>query len=114
MLEMQLPSLNQMQVPQYYIICIFDKEVDFTRFAWNTLHSTAASGTPFFLYLAFQHTHRPQFASEKFTNTTVRGDFGDALTELDWAVGQVLETIKSSGVEDNTLIFFTADNGWVE
>lgn len=85
-------------------------------FSWATFSPvllSAASGKPFFLYLAFQHTHHPQFASEKFTNTTIRGMFGDSITEMDWAIGQVLETLSSSGVEDNTLVFFTADNGWV-
>lgn len=71
----------------------------------------AASGSPFFLYLAFQHTHHPQFAGKRFTNTTIRGMFGDAITEMDWAVGEVVQALKDSKVEDNTFIFFTADNG---
>ena len=70
-----------------------------------------ASGSPFFLYLAFQHTHHPQFSGKSFTNTTIRGMFGDAITEMDWAVGQVVQTLKSSKVDTNTFLFFTADNG---
>ena len=72
----------------------------------------AASGTPFFLYFAFQHTHQPQFAGREFTNTTIRGPFGDALAELDWGVGQVMQALKDANVDDNTLVFFTADNGY--
>jgi arylsulfatase A len=70
-----------------------------------------ASGSPFFLYLAFQHTHHPQFAGKQFTNTTIRGMFGDAITEMDSAVGQVVQALKSSKVDTNTFLFFTADNG---
>lgn len=75
------------------------------------LESLAGSGSPFFLYFAFQHTHQPQFAGKMFTNSSIRGPFGDALGELDWAVGQVMQSLKEAGVEDNTFVFFTADNG---
>ena len=67
--------------------------------------------TPFFLYLAFQHTHHPQFAGEKFTDSSIRGTFGDALNELDWGVGQILDTLHEVGVDKNTFVFFTSDNG---
>lgn len=71
-----------------------------------------ASGTPFFLYFAFQHTHQPQFAGKEFTNTTLRGPFGDSLAELDWGVGQVMKALKDSRVDNDTFVFFTADNGY--
>ena len=74
--------------------------------------SPPASSTPFFLYFAFQHTHEPQFASEQFTNSTMRGPFGDSLAELDWAVGSVISTLQEAGVDDNTFVFFTSDNGY--
>ena len=77
----------------------------------STLSIHAASGTPFLLYFAFQHTHQPQFAGKDFTNTTLRGPFGDALAELDWGVGQVMQALKDAGVDNDTFVFFTADNG---
>ena len=77
----------------------------------HTILYTIASGTPFFLYFAFQHTHQPQFAGKDFTNTTLRGPFGDALAELDWGVGQVMQALKDAGVDNDTFVFFTADNG---
>ena len=54
-------------------------------------YSNAATGfikanakkNPFFLYMAFQHKHKPNFASKLFVNTTIRGVFGDSLSELD-------------------------------
>lgn len=61
--------------------------------------------------MAFHHTLDPQFASEQFTNSSVRLAFGDALNELDWSVGRILDTLKEAGVKDNTFVFFTADNG---
>ncbi len=66
---------------------------------------------PFFLYLAFQHTHHPQFAGKMFTNSSVRGTFGDSLNELDWAVGEIFRLLEYAGVKDNTFVFFTSDNG---
>lgn len=74
--------------------------------------STEAS-KPFFLYYASQHTHEPQFASKQFTNTTLRGPFGDSLANLDWAVGEVIAALKTFGVANNTFVFFTSDNGYV-
>lgn len=53
----------------------------------------------------------PQFAGKMFTNSSIRGPFGDALSELDWGVGQLMHSLKDAGVENNTLVFFTADNG---
>ena len=74
-----------------------------------TVHT--AANTPFFLYVAFQHTHKPQFAGKDFSNTTLRGAFGDALAELDWGVGQVIQALKDANVENDTFVFFTSDNG---
>ena len=73
--------------------------------------SHAEASTPFFLYFAFQHTHEPQFASEQFTNTTLRGPFGDSLANLDWGVGEVITALEKTGVANNTFVFFTSDNG---
>ena len=75
-------------------------------------HFSSASKTPFLLYMAFQHTHQPQFAGKMFTNSSIRGPFGDALSELDWGVGQILQALTDEGIENDTLVFFTADNGY--
>ena len=66
---------------------------------------------PFFFYFASHHTHMPQFASDTYLNTTERGLFGDSLAELDFSVGQLLDHIKLLGIENRTLVVFTADNG---
>jgi len=64
----------------------------------------------FALYFAFSHVHVPNFVSSAFCNRTTRGRFGDALLELDWTLGQVLESVPAS-IRNNTITFFTSDNG---
>ena len=64
-----------------------------------------------FLYMAFNHVHVPDFVSPTFCNTTRRGLFGDALAELDSAIGEIIHAVVNVGVDNNTIIFFTSDNG---
>jgi arylsulfatase A-like enzyme len=66
---------------------------------------------PFFLYFAHTFPHVPLFASEQFHGRSRRGLFGDAVEELDWSVGQVLDTLRQTGLDRRTLVFFTSDNG---
>lgn len=66
---------------------------------------------PFFIYLAHNLPHVPLFASEDFTGTSRRGLYGDVIEEIDWSVGQVLETLRAEGLDENTMVVFTSDNG---
>ncbi len=66
---------------------------------------------PFFLYLPHTMVHVPIFVSEKFQGKSGAGLYGDVVMELDWSVGQVLEALKRNGIDDNTLVIFTSDNG---
>lgn len=66
---------------------------------------------PFFVYLAHSFPHVPLFASDKFTGQSPRGLYGDVVEELDWSVGQVLDTLRREDLAGNTLVFFTSDNG---
>lgn len=66
---------------------------------------------PFFLYLAHAMPHVPLYASEKFKGTTERGLYGDVIEELDWSVGEILKTLRETGLDKNTLVIFTSDNG---
>lgn len=69
---------------------------------------------PFFLYLAHSMPHVPLFASEDFRGKSERGLYGDIVEELDWGIGQILTTLKEEGLDNNTLVVFTSDNGpWV-
>ena len=66
---------------------------------------------PFFLYVPHNMPHVPLFVSDKFAGTTERGLYGDVIREIDWSVGQIVKTLKDNGLEDNTLVIFTSDNG---
>ena len=66
---------------------------------------------PFFLYLAHNMPHVPLGVSDKFRGQTKRGLYGDVIEEIDWSVGQVLDALKRNGLDQNTLVIFTSDNG---
>jgi len=65
----------------------------------------------FFLYFAHTFPHVPLFASGQFRGASRRGLYGDVVEELDWSVGQILETLRREGLSKKTLVFFTSDNG---
>lgn len=69
------------------------------------------SAKPFFLYFPHTFPHVPLFASQKFHGRSRAGLYGDVVEELDWSVGQVLDALKRSGVDENTLVVFSSDNG---
>ena len=67
---------------------------------------------PFFLYIAFSHTHVPLNHGDKYTNASYRRTpFADTLLEMDAAVGAIIQALKDIGIEDNTLVWFAGDNG---
>ena len=66
---------------------------------------------PFFLYLPYAMPHKPLAASEKFYKKSGAGLYGDVIAELDAGIGRVVETLKSLGLEQRTLVIFTSDNG---
>lgn len=66
---------------------------------------------PFFLYLAHTMPHWPQYASERFAGKSRNGKWGDTVEEIDWSTGQILAKIRELGIDDDTLVIFTSDNG---
>ena len=66
---------------------------------------------PFFLYLAHPMPHVPIYASSDFTGKSIRGAYGDTIEEIDWSVGEIMKTLKSLNIDENTLVLFTSDNG---
>ncbi|MCL2406906.1 MAG: sulfatase [Defluviitaleaceae bacterium] len=67
--------------------------------------------TPFFLYLAHFHVHLPHYAPERFLRESRNGRFGAALASMDWSTGVILNELKAMGIDENTLVIFTSDNG---
>lgn len=66
---------------------------------------------PFFVYLPHAMPHVPLYVSDKYLGKTERGLYGDVVAEIDWGVGQILEALKRTGVDEHTLVVFTSDNG---
>lgn len=66
---------------------------------------------PFFLYYAHTFPHVPLFASSRFRGRSAAGLYGDVIEELDWSVGEVLKALRRAGVDKNTLVVFSSDNG---
>jgi arylsulfatase len=66
---------------------------------------------PFFLYLPHTMPHIPLYASDRFKGRSKQGLYGDVIMELDWSVGQILNTLAVLGLDERTLVIFTSDNG---
>ena len=66
---------------------------------------------PFFLYVPHNMPHWPLAASENFKDATKHGIYGDVIAEIDWSVGQILDTLRRLGLDERTMVIFTSDNG---
>ncbi|GFR15368.1 steryl-sulfatase [Trichonephila clavata] len=66
---------------------------------------------PFLLFIPFVHVHTALFCSDEFAGKSKHGRYGDNVEEMDWAVGQVMERLKSLGLYNNTFVYFSSDNG---
>ena len=82
---------------------------------WATEHAidfiTRHQSEPFFVYVPYSMPHVPIYASDKFKNSTGKGLFTDVIAEIDWSVGEILKSLKTHGLESNTMVLFTSDNG---
>ena len=70
-----------------------------------------AKGSPFFLYMPHTFPHIPLAASDRFRGKSPEGIYGDVVEEIDWSVGEILKTLKQHGLDRNTIVMFTSDNG---
>lgn len=66
---------------------------------------------PFLLYVPHSMVHVPLYVSDKFRGKSARGLFGDVVMEIDWSVGRIRDALRRCGLEQDTLVIFTADNG---
>jgi arylsulfatase A-like enzyme len=82
---------------------------------WYTEHAVKfierKKDQPFFLYVAHNLPHVPLYVSEKFNGASGRGLYADVVQEIDWSVGEILGALKRNGLDENTLVIFTSDNG---
>ena len=81
----------------------------YTEKAVEFIHEHAKE--PFFLYFAHTFPHIPLYTNARFEGTSKRGLYGDVVEEIDWSVGEVLKALREHGLDDNTFVIFTSDNG---
>jgi arylsulfatase A len=86
---------------------------NFTSEAVNFVRSNR--DRPFFLYLAHAMPHYPVHASDAFKQKSGAGLYGDAVEEIDWGIGQLLDTLQQLGIDERTVVIFSSDNGpWMQ
>lgn len=82
---------------------------------WYTEHAVdfinRNKDRPFLLYVPHSMVHVPLYVSDKFRGKSGRGLFGDVVMEIDWSVGQILDTLRKHKLEEHTMVVFTSDNG---
>ncbi|KGL62315.1 sulfatase family protein [Polaribacter sp. Hel1_85] len=77
----------------------------------NNSANEAKNGKPFFLYMPLTSPHLPHCTHPDFQGKSACGNYGDFMQETDYRVGQVLDALKANGLEENTLVIFSSDNG---
>ena len=88
-----------------------DEEMPLTFLSKAKDFITDRKATPFFLYYALTEPHVPRMPSTMFKGKSGLGYRGDAILQIDWTVGEIMQHLKSLGIDKNTLIIFTSDNG---
>jgi len=83
--------------------------VRYTDEAVNFINT--AKNEPFFLYLAYSMPHLPIYTTDDFKGKSRAGHYGDVIETIDWSVGRILESLKEHGIDNNTVVVFTSDNG---
>jgi arylsulfatase A-like enzyme len=86
-------------------------EAEITRRTVEFIKRQAGTDKPFYAYVPFSLVHMPTLPNPEFAGRTGNGDWADCLAEMDHRAGQILDAIKEAGIEDNTLVVFTSDNG---
>jgi arylsulfatase A-like enzyme len=74
-------------------------------------HAQRKEGRPFFLYYASPIPHQPWVPMSKFEGKSGLGPYGDFVMQMDWVVGQINDSLKKTGLDKNTMLIFTSDNG---
>ncbi|NDV61544.1 arylsulfatase [Puniceicoccales bacterium CK1056] len=66
---------------------------------------------PFFLFYAMHENHVPRIPHPRFRGSSSLGVRGDAVVQMDWSIGRLMETLKENGLSENTIVIFSSDNG---
>lgn len=97
------PSFNDEEVLETFA----NKAVEYI----NNASDDAKNGKPFFLYFPLTSPHLPHCTHPDFQGKSDCGNYGDFMQETDFRIGQVLAALKENGLEENTLVMFSSDNG---
>jgi arylsulfatase G len=110
--------IDSLALPIFYNKTISQQPVDLTTVSTQYAHAGArfvaaatAAQKPFFLYVANSHVHVPQNHGPKWTGKSTIGPFGDALMEMDWEIGEIIDAVKEAGQTPNTVFLVSGDNG---
>jgi len=99
-------NLEVYDLPQRRLI-----DTEITNRSIEFIKKNARDGKPFYAYVPFTLVHYPTLPHPKFAGKTGNGDFADSLAEMDHHVGQILDAVKEAGIEEDTIVVFTSDNG---
>lgn len=100
--EKKVQGINTLQNQDKLTTLLTEKATDFIK---------RHKDEPFFLYFPHPMPHVPLGVSEKYSNKSVQGKYGDVIMEIDWSVKQIVQTLKENHLNENTIIVFTSDNG---
>jgi arylsulfatase A-like enzyme len=119
-----IPYSNNMSNPDNPLPLLGDEEIIEAPVDQNTITKRYTreaidfikenSNQPFFIYLPHTMPHNPVHTSEKFRGQSDNGLYGDAVEEIDWSVGEILQCLKKEGLDEQTMVVFTSDNGAAE
>jgi arylsulfatase A-like enzyme len=83
--------------------------------AVDYIKRNANGSQPFFMYVAYMKVHNPNFPSAEWKGKSEQGNFSDSMMELDANVGKVVQAVRDAGIERDTIVIFSSDNGpWVD
>ena len=110
------PQVEYWNVPLIRDLEIVERPADQTTITRRYAEEAAAfikknKDKKFFLYLPHSLPHVPLFRSKEFEGKSLRGLYGDVIEEIDWSVGHVLQTLRNLKLDQNTIVWFTSDNG---
>ncbi|MFM8445208.1 MAG: arylsulfatase [Methylococcus sp.] len=102
------PSKN-LRVYDLFERSVIDSHI--TKRSVDYINHTAASGRPFFLMVSYTQPHFPTLPNPHWKGVSHNGDWADMLKEMDHNVGQILDAISAAGIQNDTIVIFTSDNG---
>ncbi len=117
-LEEIIPGVSALETSDGWMVEGWDPRLhgmNFTRKAQQFIHSAKSKNPdqPFFLYFPTVSPHRPCTPPDFIKGKSEAGERGDMVFEFDWTVGEIMKTLDSLGITDNTLLIVTSDNGGV-